>query len=366
LSNELVDHLLEIKNPKPLLHAAEIEQGLVDGVRAAARFLQERAGGRLLPGGMHPTLDPQEARPWRRSDQRLIRTYERYFGLQSHARANVQALQINLPMGSDQDAVCLMNAAALLVPYLPALAASSPLIERNLGTSVDNRLACLLAQPEPIPSRRGDFVPEYLDRYADYRNHILGPMFEAVDTLPEAEPIRQDFLNGRAAVFRLSRRAIEIRLCDTQECPKMDVAIAVFVRKAIRWLAQRLREGQFVRPDHTVLVRDLHAVICDGTQARVLAPHLLGERGRAVDGTISAAEALRPLLARVRARPSAESAYLDLIARILDSGNLSEAIRRQLRPLEADRTAFEVRLHTIYNELADCLVANQPWEGRFT
>jgi hypothetical protein len=35
-------------------------------------------------------------------------------------------------------------------------------------------------------------------------------------------------------VIRFARKALEVRVLDTQECVKLDVAIAVFVRSALR------------------------------------------------------------------------------------------------------------------------------------
>jgi hypothetical protein len=49
---------------------------------------------------------------------------------------------------------------------------------------------------------------------------------------------------------------------------------------------------------------------------------------------------------------------------MLDGGSLAERIRAELLPIAGDEEAFGRRLREIYGELADCLLANQPWSGR--
>ncbi len=140
VSNEIVDHVIELKTTAPLADLRRVEEVLYEGVGRLSALLAARFGARLLPGGMHPWFDPTRARLWQRSNQRIYRTYERLFDLKTHGWVNVQASHVNLPLGSDAEGAAMMNAAALLVPYLPALAASSPLYDGELQGSVDGRL----------------------------------------------------------------------------------------------------------------------------------------------------------------------------------------------------------------------------------
>ncbi len=362
-SNEIMDHVIEIKNVLPHRSLARAEADLVEGVRRMALVLDQRQRARLLPGGMHPWFRPEKARLWRRSNRRIYETYARLFDVRSHGWANVQAVHVNLPMGDPEDAVAMMNAARLLVPYLPALAASSPLVEGELTGAVDNRVHWLLLHQARLPESMARLVPEPLSRYSDYRRDILGPMYAAVDRLPDAGALRHEFLNARGAVFKASRESLEVRILDVQECVAMDMAIAWFTRRAIKDLSRSLDE---LRPaPQAVLEADLFAVAREGSQARVLAPHLPLDSLRDARGTLSARQVLAWHLERIQWRVRLqEQRYLDLSAGIVQQGSLAERILSRLLPLASNEEEFTPAARRIWIELADCLVENRPWSGR--
>jgi hypothetical protein len=114
-------------------------------------------------------------------------------------------------------------------------------------------------------------------RGAAYRRDILQPMYVALDRHPHSEAIRHGFLNSRGAVLRFARRALEIRVLDTQECVRMGIAIAVLVRAALRQLARAVLDGRHVPPPHASLVADFNARVRGGSAALVAAPHLTGD-----------------------------------------------------------------------------------------
>jgi hypothetical protein len=157
---------------------------------------------------------------------------------------------------------------------------------------------------------------------------------------------------------------MEVRVLDTQECVKMDVAVAVFVRAALKHLTARVAAGRLELPGHAQLVEDFRACIHGGSEARVLAPHLDVDRG--ADGSADARTVLRHLFAGARrAVRKDEAAYLDLVARMIETGTLSERIRAEMAPFaEADDETFTEAARRIYIELIDCLEANEPWTRR--
>src|SRR5690606_12940727 len=150
--------VFEIKTTTPTRSLRDAEKRLVDGVRQFSAILRDRFGARLLPTGMHPWLDPRKARIWSRSNARIYGTYARLFDVQSHGWMNVHATHLNLPMGRGDEAVAMMNAAALVLPYLPAISASSPMYEGELQDAVDNRLAWILKHQARIPESQGWIV----------------------------------------------------------------------------------------------------------------------------------------------------------------------------------------------------------------
>lgn len=363
-SNEIADHVFEVKTTAPVASLARAEAVLADGVRRFSAVLREELGGRLMPTGMHPWMDPRRGRLWTRSGLRVYATYAQLFDVRTHGWMNVQAAHLNLPMGRERDAVAMLAAAAMLIPYLPALAASTPVHDGALQPHADARLAWILEHQARIPESCGDLVPETVESLADYRKRILGPMYAALDRMPHTEPIRHEFFNARGAVFKFSRRAMEVRVLDTQECVRMDVAIAVFVRAALKHLTARVAAGKLPPAAHDAMVADFRACIRDGSEARVAAPHLpLPREG---DGLVPVRAVLRHLLEPARrAVRRDEAPYLDLVARVIEAGTLSERIRAALAPHAADATAFRAALRRVYRELMDALEANEPWSGRW-
>jgi glutamate---cysteine ligase / carboxylate-amine ligase len=314
---------------------------------------------------MHPWLDPRSARLWTRSNSRIYQAYARLFDVHTHGWVNVHAAHLNLPLGRERDAVALYNASALLIPYLPALAASSPMHDGELQEASDSRLGWIIQHQARIPESCGVIVPEYVTGSSDYRRRVLGSMYRALDGLPDAGALRHEFFNARGAVIKFSRKALEIRVLDTQECVKLDVAVAVFVRSALRFLARRVGAGRLPLPDHALLVADFHSTIRDGSEARVHAPYLRDTVERDRHGRAPVRAVLRRLLEHARRAVRRDDApYLDMVARMIETGTLSERIRARLAPYQGREEQFTEAARRVYIELADALDANEPWPGR--
>ncbi len=366
LSNEIADHVLEVKTQAPVRSLAEAEETLVEGIGRFSAVLRDQFDARLMPTGMHPWMDPTKGRLWRRSNARVYDTYARLFDVKTHGWMNVNSCHLSLPMGREAESVAMLNAAALLVPYLPALAASSPMYDGDLQPAADGRLAWILEHQARIPESQGEIVPEYIDSLADYRKRILGGMYAALDRIPDTGPIRHEFFNARGAVFKASSKRMEVRVLDTQECVRMDMAVAAFVRSALKTLTQRVAEGRLALPAHAVLVADFRSTVRDGSRARVMAPHFRSVP-RDAEGRADVRDVLRVLLEDARRSVRKDEAeYLDLAGRVIEAGTLSERIRAALLPFqEAEDEVFTDAARGIYIELMDCLEANEPWARRW-
>ena len=127
-SNELVLHVLELKTNGP----ASVLGGLADEFTRQVRQINqllEGFGGMLMPGAMHPWMDPDlETRLWPHGDRSIYAAYDRIFGCRGHGWSNLQSTHLNLPFQGDEEFGRLHAAIRLLLPLLPALAASSPVI----------------------------------------------------------------------------------------------------------------------------------------------------------------------------------------------------------------------------------------------
>jgi carboxylate-amine ligase len=357
-SNELAAHVFEVKTAAPERRLATAEKTLCEGIERFSAVLREQFGARLLPTGMHPLMKPSETTLWPRAGREIYRAYARLFPIREHGWLNVQSCHVNLPFGNEEETVLLHNAIACVLPYLPALTASSPLVEGTLGPYVDNRLYFYARNQRRFPRITGRVVPEYTTSFRQYRTEILRPIYRELGRSASGRRLCQEWVNSRGAILRFSRRAVEIRLLDTQECVKMDVAVAAFVCGALRSLVGDLARRRLSLPEHDMLVEDLCRVVAGGTGAKVSARHLVGAAGA------PARDVLLELLERARAQVRLEDEpYLDLVGRRIRAGNLSEHIRRRVRRTRpgAGRGAA---IRAIYGELADCLERNVPWEGR--
>ena len=355
-SNELAAHVFETKTLNPERSLVEAETHLLEGLSYFTGLLRDRFGARLMPGGMHPFMTPADTRLWERSGREIYAAYASIFDIHQHGWLNVQSCHVNLPFGrSETDTVLLHNAVASLLPYLPAIAASSAVFEGRLGPCVDNRLQFYKTNQREIPEISGAVVPELILSLGQYREQILKPIYRALRRVRGAERLRHEWVNSRGAILRFQRSAIELRVLDVQECVRMDVAIAAFVRGALKWMVEALRTGSLVLPDYSMLVSDYGRVVRDGRDARVDARHI-------GDGSMSerrAADVLGLLLQRARAyTPEPERVYLDFVADRLARGSVSEMMRARLRG-----RAARSRIRDAYEELIECLEANRPWRG---
>ncbi len=361
-SNELAAHILEIKTAGPRRSLASAERQLVAGLRPVIRLLREEFGARLLPTGMHPLMNPAEGKTWPRAGRAIYETYSRLFDTRGHGWMNVQSCHVNLPFGTEQETVLLHNAIACLMPYLPALSASSPIFDGKLGPNVDNRLAFYRTNQKRIPHITGKVVPGFMLSFAQYKRDVLQPIYGELGKIPGGSRLCHEWINSRGAIVRFNRRAVEIRVLDTQECVRMDIAIASFIRAALKTMLRWLANDKLALPSHEMLVSDFDSTVQAGSEAEVAATHLkrwLPRRRR-----LTARDVLRGVLEESASEvPAAEKQYLPLVGRCLRSGNVSERIRREVQHRCRRRgSLLSDAIREVYDELAVCLEQNKPWD----
>ena len=94
----------------------------------------------------------------------------------------------------------------------------------------------------------------------------------------------------------------------------------------------------------------------------VRCPHALAATPRDARKRIPVRQFLKNLLAEVRnVTPIEEYPYLDRVGWILETGNLSERLRRVLEPHKDDPNRLARVARRVYGELADALIRNEPW-----
>lgn len=227
-SNELVNHVIEIKNPVP-----------TDLRKLAAAFQQQirhlnaqlaAYNACLLPTAMHPWMNPErETALWPYDDAGIYSTFDALFDCKRHPWANVQSMHINLPFANDDEFERLHTAVRMLLPILPAIAASSPIADGKSTGYLDYRMHVYRDQSPSQPRIVGDIIPEVVKSPSEYTSQILAPMYRDIAPLDTQHSLRFEWLNARGAIARFARNAIEIRVMDVQECPIADIALAALV-----------------------------------------------------------------------------------------------------------------------------------------
>ena len=358
-SNELVMHVLELKNMKPTVPLSVLGSLIHDEIRAFESVLQP-LGVQLMPGGMHPWMDPRtETRLWPHDNAPIYAAYDRIFGCANHGWANLQALHVNLPFGNDAEFARLHAAVRMVLPLLPALAASSPYMEGRATGVLDNRMEAYRGNADQVPALNGQLVPDAVASRADYERDVLRPMYRAIAPHDREGVLQHEWLNARGAIPRFDRHALEIRVVDMQECPYMDIGLTAFLVD----VSHDLYERCFGRPSienqlpTATLARVLNACINDADRARIDCEEYLAVMG--VRRRECTAHALLSSLAEDLERRNSANAALwrAPLEYVLDRGPLARRLLRALGP-RPSRAA----LHELYSALCGALQANRPFD----
>jgi glutamate---cysteine ligase / carboxylate-amine ligase len=235
---------------------------------------------------------------------------------------------------------------------LPALAASSPLADGGNTGFLDYRLENYRAICALTPAVAGRVIPETVGTPAEYRTRILEPMYDEIARHDTAGVLRYEWLNSRGAIPRFDRNAIEIRLVDVQECPRVDAAIAgaiiavvklLYEERASSFADQRAVDTEALLGTLLATIRDAERAVID--DARYL--DVLGLPG----GPHRAVDLWRALLERVdRTSGIASEWWRPVIETIFREGPLARRILRAVGP-DVNRG----RLHEVYGRLCECL-----------
>ena len=235
-SNELVLHVIELKTNGPAGSLDILPDQFLSSIYQVNTILSD-LNGHLMPTAMHPWMDPyQETRLWPHEASEIYDTYNRIFNCQGHGWSNLQSMHVNLPFADDYEFALLHAAIRALLPIMPALAASSPIMNSEYTGLLDSRLETYRRNAERIPSITGSVIPEPVNSNQDYQNRILQPMYADIAPHDPDKVLQHEWLNSRGAIARFDRNAIEIRVLDTQETPQADIAIAALIISILKKL----------------------------------------------------------------------------------------------------------------------------------
>lgn len=348
-SNELVRHVIELKTSEPRPNL----DGLADAMQShVARIngLAKEIGGRLLPTAMHPWMRPErEMELWPHDNHVIYETFNRIFDCRGHGWANLQSIHINLPFADDAEFGRLHAAIRLVLPLLPALAASSPIVEGATTGLLDNRLEQYRTNARRIASITGRVIPEPVYTEADYDREVFRPMYRDIAPYDPDGVLQQEFLNARGAIARFTRGAIEIRVLDLQECPQADIAVARLVIDVLKrlvsetWVPLARQQNMAIDP----LERILLGTIRDAETFEIDDPEYLSLFGAEASGPLTAGALLRRLDEGVLDPALKSGPAARALETILTKGSLASRIVARLKAAGTPQR--------VYGELADCL-----------
>jgi hypothetical protein len=316
----------------------------------------------LLPSAAHPFMDPAEMQLWPYDCNDIYQTYDRIFNCKGHGWANLQSTHLNLSFDGDDEFGELHAAIRLLLPLIPAIAASSPYLDGKYTGFKDARIEVYRHNQDKVPEIAGLVIPEKAYSYDEYNREIFDKVKKAIAPYDTEHLLNHFFLNSRGAIARFDRGAIEIRLVDIQECPNADIAIVEMEIATLKAIASgKLANGnaphsmneyrEFLRNfDTERLASLLAATTRDAEDAVIDWPEFLAVFG--MEGKCTAGDLWKHVFDTVKGDLT-EVSY-NVMEQMLARGTLSSALYRAL----GDAPSRE-NFVTEYKKLADCLAHNR-------
>lgn len=358
-SNELVSHLIELKTNGPVSSLEPLPEVFNHHI-AQVNYQLSSLNACLMPSAMHPWMNPlKETQLWSHEYNLIYQTFNRIFGCRSHGWANLQSVHINLPFADDEEFARLHAAIRILLPIMPALSASSPIIEGRFTGMLDYRLEVYRNNAKMIPSISGRVIPEPVFNQEDYENKILKKMYHDISPYDPEGILQFEWLNARGAIARFDRNTIEIRVLDVQECPLADLAIAsaiISVLKALvaeQWTDFKKQKSWDVQSLEPILLD----TIKNADQTVISNPYYL-ELFRFPNIQKCTAGELWQHLIETLIFKSLTPLWKEPLSVILEKGTLS---RRIIKTLGHEITSE--KLSMVYRQLCHCLVNGKMFLG---
>ena len=367
VSNELVNHVIEIKCATPTSDLFELNFQFIKAIDEINKLLLPY-NAQLMPGSMHPWMDPQkETELWPHGQREIYEAYDRIFNCKGHGWSNVQSSHLNLPFFDNEEFAALHAAVRILLPILPAISASSPIVDSGFSGFLDKRMDYYLRNQRKIPAATGKLIPERVYSRRAYSQRIFNTIAAQIKPYDPEGILEPVWVNSRGAIARFDRGSIEIRVLDIQESPRMDLAIHSLIIAVLKLLVkehfQSLHEQQKVETDG--LAGIFKQCIKYGPDTAISDHAFLKQYGYENVESTSANEIWKTLFRIVKELyPELINPWQNEIEHILLRGTLSQRI---LKALSGNYHHDNIKM--VYCEMADCLAENQmlqPWAEDIT
>ena len=350
-SNELALHVVELKTCGPVASLSETADLFQQDVNRINDILSN-FNGVLMPTGAHPWMDPcREAKLWPHGQRTIYETYHRIFNCEGHGWTNLQSCHLNLPFNGSDEFGRLHAAIRLVLPIIPAIAASTPILDSERQPFLDTRMEYYRTNSARIASITGEIIPEPIFTLNAYTKEIFARMYRDIEPFDPDGTLRNEWLNARGAIARFDRNAIEIRIIDIQECSKADLAIAAGINALLmaivaeKWCDFPNQMAWQVDP----LKKILMDTVREAENAVISDRNYLESFGIGGQDRLSAAELWSYLAGQIDIEDELAATFHTIIKK----GSLSNRI---LKSMHGEIT--RQNLKKVYRELSGCLKKN--------
>ena len=347
ISNELALHVLELKSLQPVENLVELESELQIIQHKIQDVLAKDFQAMLLPTGAHPWLVPDDnIALWPHGSREIYNAFDRIFNCAGHGWVNLQSAHINLPFSNDAEFAQLHNAIRLLMPIIPALTASTPFIEGMFTGNYDSRLTFYGGNQQKLPMISGQVIPEFISSSLEYHDLILVPIYNAIAPFDPDKILQEEWLNSRGAIARFDRSAIEIRVVDTQESLRQDMACVSAIVSALHYIVKQTEAYLQTPFELNALCEIYQSCVQHGMGASALPAEYLQQFG--VTKSLTPPQLWQHILEASCA--SLPLQYQNAVNNIIAEGNLAERMVKYYRN--------NAQLPQLYHQLADITKSN--------
>lgn len=356
-SNELVSHVLELKSNGPTADLVALRDKFNADIAEVNEILANQ-NAMLLSSAAHPWMNPaKETKLWEHESQEIYHTYDRIFGCKGHGWSNLQSTHINLPFYDDEEFSKLHTAIRFMMPMIPALTASSPVLDGKFTGYYDKRLYYYEKNQSKIPVLTGKVVPERLFTKHAYQKHVYDKISAAIKPFDTDNILKPVWLNSRGAMARFDRGAIEIRIIDIQECPSADLAIVALITELVKvlvkekWVSFQVQQSFETEELHQLL----KGTVKQAGKYVISDPTYLSAWGLTAPAT--GQEFWQMVLEKLGDNQALVS-WQPILHQLISAGTLAERIYTAL-----NEDYSREKLHAVYAAIADSLKSDELFRG---
>lgn len=354
-SHELALHLITLKSTRPESNFNTLENAFADNVRLINKILTQW-NAVLLPTAMHPFMNPAvETKLWPHDGHEVYDLYHQLFDVKRHGWSNSQSTKLQLPFNGDREFEQLHAAVRMLMPLIPALCASSPLVEGKKSDYKDTRLNYYKTNQPRFPSIAGQIIPEPVFSKKKYEETVFSQIKKDLTPFNTEIHLEAGQLNARGAKPDFDRGYLEIRIMDNQECPNADLAISTLIIETLKALIHDkfipLEDQKEVFTD--VLAGILEEVVQTGQRAEIFSTEYSSLFGMNYFTTPQQIW-LHIYDALTKNGNTLLEPWEPQLSIILHEGTLSTRILQSLND-----NFSEASIKKVYRQLSDCLSQNK-------